>query len=42
VAFGLVVGWLRSRTQSIYPTVLVHAAFNGIALVAALFVANPC
>lgn len=42
VAFGIVVGWLRSRTGSIYPTVLAHAAFNGIALVAALFVSSPC
>jgi membrane protease YdiL (CAAX protease family) len=42
VAFGIVVGWVRSRTGSIYPTVLVHAAFNGIALVAALLVSSPC
>jgi hypothetical protein len=42
VAFGIVVGWLRSRTESIYPTVLVHGAFNGIALVAALLVSSPC
>ena len=39
---GLVVAWLRSRTDSIYPTWLVHAAFNGIALIAALFVSTPC
>lgn len=42
VAFGIVVGWLRSRTGSIYPTVLVHGAFNGVALVAALLVSSPC
>jgi len=42
VVFGIVVAWLRSRTGSIYPTVLVHSAFNGIALVAALFVSSPC
>jgi membrane protease YdiL (CAAX protease family) len=42
VAFGIVVGWLRARTRSIYPTVLVHAAFNGIALIASLFVSSNC
>jgi membrane protease YdiL (CAAX protease family) len=31
--FGIVVGWLRSRTASVYPPVLVHAVFNGTALV---------
>ena len=35
-AFGVVVGWLRARTESIYPPMLVHATFNGIALVAAV------
>ena len=34
--FGLVVGWLRVRTESIYPSMALHAAFNGIALVAAV------
>jgi len=42
VAFGIVVAWLRSRVGSIYPTVLVHSTFNGVALVAALFVSSPC
>lgn len=42
VAFGIAVGWLRARTRSIYPTVLVHAAFNGIALIASLFVSSNC
>jgi uncharacterized protein len=31
--FGIVVGWLRSRTASVYPPMLVHAVFNGTALV---------
>jgi membrane protease YdiL (CAAX protease family) len=31
--FGWVVGWLRVRTASIYPPMLVHAFFNGTALV---------
>lgn len=30
--FGIVVGWLRVRTNSIYPSIALHAAFNGIAL----------
>jgi uncharacterized protein len=31
---GVGLGYIRSRTESIYPAVLLHAAFNGIALVA--------
>lgn len=31
--FGIVIGWLRSRTASVYPPMLVHAVFNGTALV---------
>ena len=42
VAFGIVAGWLRFRTESVYPTFLLHAAFNGIALAAALSVSSPC
>jgi membrane protease YdiL (CAAX protease family) len=34
--FGIVVGWLRVRTDSIYPPIALHATFNGIALVAAV------
>lgn len=34
--FGLVVGWLRVRTGSIYPPIALHATFNGVALVAAV------
>jgi membrane protease YdiL (CAAX protease family) len=30
--FGIAVGWLRARTASVYPCVLVHAVFNGTAL----------
>jgi len=30
--FGIVVGWLRVRTDSIYPPLLLHATFNGTAL----------
>jgi membrane protease YdiL (CAAX protease family) len=31
--FGLAVGWLRSRTGSIYPSFALHAVFNGVALI---------
>lgn len=31
--FGIVVGWLRSRTNSVYPGMLLHASFNGVALI---------
>ncbi len=34
--FGIVNGILRVRTDSIYPPMLLHAAFNGIALIAAV------
>lgn len=34
--FGLVVAWLRVRTDSVYPSMTLHAAFNGIALIAAV------
>lgn len=34
--FGIVVGWLRVRTDSIYPGIALHATFNGIALIAAV------
>lgn len=34
--FGLVVGWLRVRTDSIYPGMVLHGTFNGIALIASV------
>ena len=34
--FGMVVAWLRVRTDSVYPGMLLHATFNGIALIAAV------
>jgi membrane protease YdiL (CAAX protease family) len=34
--FGIVVGWLRVRTESIYPPIALHATFNAVALVAAV------
>ena len=40
VAFGLGLGWLRSRTRSVYPPIVVHGVFNAIALIAAVALAG--
>jgi membrane protease YdiL (CAAX protease family) len=32
-AFGIANAWLRLRTDSIYPPMLVHGVFNGIAMI---------
>ena len=34
--FGIVVAWLRAKTGSVYPGIMLHAAFNGIALLVAV------
>jgi membrane protease YdiL (CAAX protease family) len=34
--FGVIIAWLRARTDSVYPGMLLHAVFNGIALIAAV------
>lgn len=31
--FGLAIGWLRWRSDSVYPPILLHAMFNGTALI---------
>ncbi len=36
VLFGCMLAWLRSRTNSVYPGMLVHGTFNAIALIAAV------
>ena len=36
VAFGCVLAWVRARTSSVLPGMLLHASFNLIALVAAV------
>ena len=33
VLFGLVTAWVRLRTNSVYPSMLVHAAFNATSLI---------
>jgi membrane protease YdiL (CAAX protease family) len=34
--FGCALAWLRSRTGSVFPGMLLHATFNSIALIAAV------
>ena len=36
--FGVGLAWLRSRVDSVYPGMIVHGAFNGIALIVAVTV----
>jgi membrane protease YdiL (CAAX protease family) len=36
VVFGVAVGWVRDRTQSAYPGMLLHGTFNGVALIVAV------
>jgi hypothetical protein len=36
--FGLILAWLRLRTESLYPPIILHALFNGIALIASVTV----
>jgi membrane protease YdiL (CAAX protease family) len=36
--FGLILGWLRFKTSSLYPPIVLHAIFNGAALLAAVLV----
>jgi hypothetical protein len=36
IAFGLGLAWLRDRSDSIYPPILLHGIFNGVSLIAAV------
>jgi membrane protease YdiL (CAAX protease family) len=38
IIFGCVLAWLRERTDSVYPGMLLHGTFNLVALVAAVAV----
>jgi len=40
VAFGCVLAWVRSETRSVFPGMVLHAAFNLVALIAAVTVGN--
>ncbi|WP_307453294.1 MULTISPECIES: CPBP family intramembrane glutamic endopeptidase [Microbacterium] len=39
VLFGILLGWMRLRTASLWPAVFAHGAFNAAAGMSALFVA---
>ena len=34
--FGAILAWLRFKTDSLYPSVILHGVFNGAALIAAV------
>jgi membrane protease YdiL (CAAX protease family) len=36
VPFGVALAWLRDRTNSVYPGIIVHGLFNGVALALAV------
>jgi CAAX protease family protein len=36
--FGGILAWLRFRTDSLYPSMILHGLFNGVALIAAVTV----
>lgn len=36
VGFGIGLAYLRSRTGSVYPSIIVHAGFNGLVLLVAV------
>jgi hypothetical protein len=36
VVFGCALAWVRSRTDSVYPGMVLHGTFNLIALIAAV------
>ena len=38
--FGIATAWLRARTESVYPSMLLHGVFNGAALLLSVTVAG--
>jgi membrane protease YdiL (CAAX protease family) len=36
VLFGIALAWLRAETDSVYPPIVLHSLFNGLALIAAV------
>ena len=36
--FGAILAWLRLKTDSLYPSIILHGVFNGAALIAAVAV----
>ncbi len=41
IPFGIALAWLRERTRSVVPGMLVHGFFNGAALAVAVLSAKP-
>lgn len=37
--FGIAVGWLRARTRSVYPPMILHGVFNATALIVSVTLA---
>jgi uncharacterized protein len=37
--FGIAVAWVRDRTASVYPGMILHGTFNGVALLVSVLVA---
>jgi membrane protease YdiL (CAAX protease family) len=42
IPFGILLAVLRDRTSSVFPGILVHALFNGIALAVAVLTTPTC
>jgi uncharacterized protein len=40
VAFGCALAWVRARTDSVFPGMVLHALFNAVALVAAVTIGS--
>ena len=38
VVFGIAVGWVRAKTESVYPSMFLHGIFNGVALIVSVAV----
>lgn len=38
VVFGIAIGWLRAATNSLYPCIVLHMVFNGVALIVSVAV----
>lgn len=38
--FGLVAGWLRMKTDSVYPSMILHGTFNSVALIVSVAILN--
>lgn len=41
VLLGLVLGWMRVQTRSLWPSITLHASYNSVAVVAWFFLARP-